>query len=743
MRHTRALLPLPLLLAAALAAVPPTAPPAAAPPPRDVYRHAVAALAWAQAEDQGKGTAWVLDRRRRLLVTAYHVVGENQTAELIFPVRRDGLLVADRAFYLEHLPRLRREGVAVRGRVLRREPDRDLALLEAPSLPEGTGELRLASAGPAQGQRVFAVGCRYDSPALWTFAAGRVRQTRVLRDGYFNGGKRLAQGARVVLATPPVNEGDSGGPLLDARGAVVGVSAAVAWELGGDGMFVSVEEVRGLLARAGVQPPEADPPTPTPDGARDLYRRGLRSFALVQAPDSPRRGSGFVIDRARRLLLTSAEAAGKHEALVVTFPTKRDGRVVSAAAFYRDNADRLRQEGRIVTGVVLAVDARRNLALVEASSLPDDVTEARLAVEVPEPGDNLHGLGNPERTEALWAYLGGVVRQRATARLGPADEGAEPDVLLVQMPVNEGEAGGPLFDERGAVAAVVTGKAAPQQLVAYALTAAEAAAFVAEQRSKWQPRSCADWLERGRLFAKARQFARAVAEYDAAVAADGTSAVACCERADALNRLGRHERAVADATRALALDAKLGAAHAHRAAALCALGRPRDALADADAAVKLGASAAAHTVRARARRLVGDLDGALTDADEAAWLDARSGEAYLERGLARLAKGEPAAAARDLDRALLLDEHLTAAYRPRGDAHWQREDVAAALADYEKALTHDPADALALLGRGRCRLARKDVASGLDDLDGRCGRGPTWQAPSPRGCGLWCGSGPA
>jgi S1-C subfamily serine protease len=703
------------LLAAALAAVPSTPQPAAENvPPRAVYRRAVAALAWVRAEDQGNGTGWVLDRRRRLLVTNYHVVGENQTAEVIFPVRLDGALIAERSYYLEHLPRLYREGVAVRGKVLRAEPERDLALLELPSLPDGTGELALAVAAPAPGDRVFAAGCRYDSPALWTFAEGRVRQMRVLRDGYFTAGKRLGQGARVVEATVPINQGDSGGPLLDARGDVVAVAAA--WDQA-VGWFVHADELRGLLARAHVALPGPAPQPPTPGGARDLYRQGLRSFALVQAPGSPKRGSGFVIDRARRLLLTSADIAAKHESLVVTWPTTRDGRVVSEAPFYRDRAKALRDEGRIVTAVVLAVDARRNLALIEATALPDDVGEAKLATTAPEPGDALHGLGNPERTEALWAYLGGMVRQKATARLGPADEGAEPEVLLMQMPANDGEAGGPLFDERGVVAAVVTGKAAPQQLVAFALTAGEARAFVAEQQAKWQPRSAADWLERGRLFAKARLWARAVGECDAALAVDPGSAVVCCERAAALQRLGRHEQAIADCTRALALDARLGAAYAHRAAALCALGRPHDALADADAAVKLAPTAASHTVRARARRLLGDLDGALADCDEAVGLDARVGEAYLERGLVRLAKDEAVAAVGDLHRALLHDPHLTAAYRPRGDAHWQRADVAAALADYERALAHDDADALALLGRGRCRLARKDVAGGLDDLD--------------------------
>src|SRR5262249_10787983 len=247
----RRLPPLLLLLAGALLASPAPPPPAAPaePPGRAVQRRASAAVAWVHAGGQGKGTGFLLDRDRRLLVTCCHVVGDNDTVEAVFAEPAGASVVAERAFYLEQLPRLRRQGRAVSGKVLRAEPETDLAVVRLESLPPGVAALPLAASSAPPGERVRAVGNRYDSPALWNHAAGTVRQTRTLRDGYANGGKTLAKGARVLEADVPVNEGDSGGPLLNERGEVVGVTAAVAWEYRGAGLFVDVSELRGLFAR--------------------------------------------------------------------------------------------------------------------------------------------------------------------------------------------------------------------------------------------------------------------------------------------------------------------------------------------------------------------------------------------------------------------------------------------------------------------------------------------------------------
>src|SRR5262249_13229600 len=155
---------------------------------------------------------WLVDRARRRLITCYHVAGENPTLEVFFPIRVDGVLVADRQHYLGQRDQLRRSGHCTTGRVLLRRPDVDLALVELEALPPEAGGLPLAAGRPWPGDLVHVIGCRYDVEALWAYGHGEVRQVLPWRDGYAHGGKQLARGALMVMASPPINEGDSGGP---------------------------------------------------------------------------------------------------------------------------------------------------------------------------------------------------------------------------------------------------------------------------------------------------------------------------------------------------------------------------------------------------------------------------------------------------------------------------------------------------------------------------------------------------
>jgi tetratricopeptide (TPR) repeat protein/S1-C subfamily serine protease len=712
MRSVRALLPLVVLLAGAVGAGEALRGRGGPLSGAEVYRRALPGVAWIEAAGQGRGTGWLLDRSRRWLVTCYHLVGENKTAEVIFPVRRNGAWVVERDYYLRHRDALKRSGHLTSAKVLIRRPESDLALLQLDVLPADAVEVVLATERPRPGDRVHVLGNRGDlHPLLWGYGAGSVRQLLTLREGYFNGGRQLALGARVVLASVPVNEGDSGGPLLDRRGRVVGVCAAVEWEAQGSGLFIDVDEVRALASL--VRPEE----TPGPEqGPREIYRRGVRSLALVVQADPHRRATGWLLDRSRRLLLTTAEAVGTRETVEVVFPLSRGGEVIGDARAYRDKAS-LKEKGALVIGCVLATDARRNLALLELSSLPAEAAEAALAAEPPAPGDALHLLGNPERVEVLWAYTAGWVRQLGHANLGRTTDGPDPAVVVVQAPLSEGDGGGPVLDEQGRVVAVITGKSGPQQQVAYCLGVAEVRDFLRDNEARWNPRGAGPLCDRGDLFLKARQYDRAILDFTEALKADPTCARACSERGRAYLLRGDLAAAVRDCTRALELDPKLAAAHVHRAAALLGRGELREALADCDAAILINARGAdAYSVRALVRLEIGDADKALADCDEALWLDPKLATAYQHRGLVYARRGDHVAALRDYDRAIDLDPHLADAFRARGDLRWGRSDVAAALADYSQALALAPDDAPAHLGRGRALAARGEMRAALDDF---------------------------
>ena len=570
--------------------------------------------------------------------------------------------------------------------MLKRDPGVDLALVQLNSLPDGVEELSLAANGARPGDRVHVVGCRYDVDSLWVHSEGGVRQMLTLKQGYFSGGKELGKGAHVVSASVPINEGDSGGPLVNERGEVVGVVAAVAWEVQGSGLFIDAAEVRAFAELKPPDNPQAPPPAPST--GRDVYRDGVHALALVQT-EGDRRSSAWLFDRSHRLLLTTAEAVGKRETVDVIFPAFRDGRPVSEAAAYRDEARLLREKGLLTTGTVLATDARRNLALLEVGSVPETAAEAKFAAEVPSPGDSLHILDNPNRLDVLWVYTAASVRQLGRINLGQTMEGPDPDVLIVQAPLADGEGGGPVLNDRGELVGVVTGKTGAQQQAAFCLTAAEVRGFLDDNRLRWEPDSAAALVRRGDVFLKARQYVRAVTDFDAALRLDARYAPALCERGRAEYLQDDDGAAIRDCSAAIEADPKLAAAYCWRAAALCRKGEARKAVADCDAALALdGQSALARAIRGDAYRRLGDLDKALADCDEAVWLDRQLATVYLYRGEVFAEKGEPDKAIADCTRALQFDEHLAEAFRCRGDAQWVKSDVAAAMADYDQALAH-------------------------------------------------------
>ncbi len=659
---------------------------APAEPGPDVYQQTLRGTAWLITPDKGKGTGWVIDRGRKLLVTNRHVVADHDAVDVLFPVRREGRLVTERAYYTENLRDLQKSGRAVTGRVLRTDPDRDLALVRLQSLPDDVRELKLAAAPPSPGEEVHSVGNRRDIDQLWEYTSGQVRQTFRSDEGYFWHGRRLAKGAAFVLTTSPIIEGDSGGPVVNGRGEVVGVASAVRWQSRLASLCVGADEVRAI---AKLPPPDAPEKADETSGAA-VYRQAMRSIALVKTDSSNGRGTAWVLDRDRKLLLTSAAAVGTPDFVDVIFPYRKDGRTVAEATFYRDHLRELRDSGHALRGRVLARDAERNLALVEVDALPDGTAELPLCDEPPEPGARLHALGHPNSVEALWVYAAGSVRQLGRTKLAADDDAKEVRAVVAQLPLSDGDSGGPVLDDRGRLVGVVTGKDAPQQLVGYLLDVREVTAFVTATRPLREPRGAAELVGRAALYARLRLSAKAVADCDAALEVDAKNVDAFVRRARALLLSGDAGRALADCDAALALDPKRAAAFVARAAALALKGQHDRAVADCDAALKIDPKcAAAFAVRGDARRRKGDLAGAAADLDEAIWLDVNQEAAYVARGLARAARGEHEKAAADLAHATSLDPNdagawreLAAALRKKGDgAGAKRADERAARAD--------------------------------------------------------------
>lgn len=150
-------------------------------------------------------------------LTNHHVVGQAKYVKVRWP---DGL-----------------ESV---GEVVRSDTGRDVALVKGDG--RGRRPLPLAAGAPDPGATVFAVGAPLETRLQSTITRGIVSAERV-RDGY-----------RFIQSDVSVNHGNSGGPLVDEQGRLLGLTDIGLVERGiplGLNFFIPIDEALAFLAITG------------------------------------------------------------------------------------------------------------------------------------------------------------------------------------------------------------------------------------------------------------------------------------------------------------------------------------------------------------------------------------------------------------------------------------------------------------------------------------------------------------
>lgn len=207
----------------------------------ETYRNTLKCTSWVLAKTDGEtssGTGVLVDADKKLMVTNFHVVGDARSTVVFFPAMKNGKPIVERSHYLKNVKKL-----GVRGRVLAVDRKRDLALIELDRIPEGATAIALADQEGESGESIMSIGNAGASEALWIHTSGTVRTVYQ---------KQFRTGAgehdfRVLETQSPINPGDSGGPVVNEAGELIGLSQSLSPKARLITYCVNVTEIKTLL----------------------------------------------------------------------------------------------------------------------------------------------------------------------------------------------------------------------------------------------------------------------------------------------------------------------------------------------------------------------------------------------------------------------------------------------------------------------------------------------------------------
>lgn len=205
------------------------------------------------------------------------------------------------------------------GRLIAYQPSKDLALIQ---LTDGRVEPATVATGPVpDGAAVAALGYPFSvDRARELSAEGFVTPAAPVKSWGRVSGGQSSQRFDTVLHDAAIGRGNSGGPLVDACGRVVGVNSFVSNSEGVDAVFgfaVSVREIVPFLREAGVRPQTIGLPCRSGAEQSEIDQRLERSEAARAEAERNRTALSEERLAARRQQLHDQIAADRDEGLAV------------------------------------------------------------------------------------------------------------------------------------------------------------------------------------------------------------------------------------------------------------------------------------------------------------------------------------------------------------------------------------------------------------------------------------------
>jgi S1-C subfamily serine protease/lipoprotein NlpI len=170
------------------------------------------------------GSGFVLDKEGTI-VTNFHVIEDATAGTIVFSDRTSAPITGYQGVW----------------------PEKDIALVQVKCPPDKLHPLHLATLTPRQGERVAAFG----SPLglQQTITDGIVSAIRESEELQAIGVNDIDIDALLIQTNAPISPGNSGGPLVDMKGMVVGLNTLGLQSLGGESLSfaVAIAELPPLL----------------------------------------------------------------------------------------------------------------------------------------------------------------------------------------------------------------------------------------------------------------------------------------------------------------------------------------------------------------------------------------------------------------------------------------------------------------------------------------------------------------
>jgi tetratricopeptide (TPR) repeat protein len=443
---------------------------------------------------------------------------------------------------------------------------------------------------------------------------------------------------------------------------------------------------------------------------RKLFAKTVKGCCGVMTGGGP--ASGWVVDLDKRWVISCQHVVGNRDEIDVVFPHWKDGRLIQERKHYTDTAPRLK-------GKVISADAKRDLVIIQMETLPAGTTALPLAKESGQPGDNLHMIGNPAASGAMWNYAIGSLRAVYHKKFTYKDTEHEVDAMIgeTQLPGNPGDSGAAVVNDQGEVVGVHSGGTPDKvQLMATYIDVAEVRAFLKQPLSVARAKSFKEWSDLGHQYYNLRDWDRAIHAYTEAIKLKSNDSESYRLRASAY--IGKHlyDKAIEDCNEAIRINR--GNANAYNERAVCYTFKQdyKVALEDYGEAIRLKPGDYIFlSGRAHVYNLVKEFDKAIEDADAAIKANPNDGYSFNERGLAYSWKKDYEKSLSDLNKAIKLDPNLTNAWYNRGVVKLLQKNYKAAIEDFNELIRLEPKHAQGHLERGKAYHWLTEYKKAIDD----------------------------